>query len=415
MTPEEAKELYEKHGSSRKASKAANMPRTSFRRLLKKAEGSKENVKVETDFKGDSGTITTKSLNIKTAEEAAKYAEIDFDKWYIDRSTVSTSEMTVGSKKSGTGKPETYTNYHIKIWVKRKSEKHLSFENLIERLNTQSIETPHRPTPKGEIMMVPSLVDHHFGMLAWGKETGEGDYDLKIAESLYLDAVNEGIDTLKEYEIAKILFPVGSDLFHINSPDNSTPKNNNLLDVDSRLIKVFETGKWAVIKAIERCKQVAPVKIMWIPGNHDPETSYFLCQVIEAFFNNDDDVEVDVGPASRKFEKWGITLLGMTHGSEESVKDLPRIMADSCPEWWACCRHKEWLIGHTHKKKEMSFIGVDTIGSTMVRLLPSLSKIDEWHYSKGYVGGEKAMEVLAYDTKGLKGYFPIYQRNLLDK
>jgi len=52
---------------------------------------------------------------------------------------------------------------------------------------------------------------------------------------------------------------------------------------------------------------------------------------------------------------------------------------------------------------------VDSFGSTIIRFMPSLCKTDQWHYRKGYVGGNKSMEILAYDASGLKGYFPIYQ------
>jgi hypothetical protein len=243
--------------------------------------------------------------------------------------------------------------------------------------------------------------------LAWGRETGN-DYDLKIAEDLYVKGMEKGIDAVKDYEIAQFLLPVGSDFFHINAPDNRTPKGNNPLDVDSRLAKVFEVGFYSVIKAVERARQIAPVEIKWIPGNHDPETSFYLCKVIEAYYRNADDVTVDTEPTWRKFYKWHNTLLGMCHGDEEPHQRLPTIMADSCPIEWGQCKHKEWLVGHIHKKKQMNFVGIDSFGSTIIRFMPSLCRIDQWHYKKGFVGGNKSMEILAYDENGLKGYFPIY-------
>lgn len=411
ITPEEALEAYNKYGSKRKCAEVLNIPRTTFRRLLKQVlkDEPVDSPKLEQEFKKDSATITTKSLNITNLDDALKYAKVDLDIWEVDKYTINSWEVTMGGNKTPSQRPETYTNYQVKVWLKKKieDEKQTAFENLINRLNTSPVKyEPHNIVNK-EIMVVPGLVDHHFGLLAWDRETGEGDYDLKIAENLYVNAIDEGIDNLKSYEIGKFLFPVGSDFFHINSPDNSTPKNNNPLDVDSRLIKVFEVGQYAVIKAIERCRQIAPVKVVWIPGNHDPETSYYLCKVIEAYYSTDPNVEVDVGATMRKFHKWGLNLIGMTHGDEEPHKQLPTIMADSCPQWWGECTNKEWLIGHTHKKKEMNFVSIDSFGRTVIRYLPSLCKIDQWHYRKGYVGGKKAAEIYLYDENGFKGYFPV--------
>jgi len=417
ITPEQALEAYKKYESKRKASQELGIPRTTFRRLLKKAgfQEPKDDKQVIKEFNKDSAVITTKSLNISTLDEALKHSGVDLSIWDVDKYTINSWEVTMGREKTPSGKPETYTNYQVKVWLKRKiaDEKEIAFENLINRL---AKETPVKPTPKlrpkEDILVVPGLVDSHFGLLAWGKETGEGDYDLKESEYLYVNAVEEGINLLKGYEISQFMFPVGSDFFHINSPDNSTPKNNNPLDVDSRLIKVFEVGEMAVVRSIERAASVAPVKILWVPGNHDPETSYYLCKVVQAYFKNNPNVEVDVSPQMRKFHKHGENLIGVTHGDEEPHKNLPTIMADSCPDWWGQTKHREWLVGHVHKKKEMNFIGVDSFGSTIIRFLPSLCKIDQWHYRKGYVGGDKSAEFLCYNKNGMMGYFPVYQRAL---
>lgn len=413
MTPQEAKEAFEAYGSIRKAAKVYNVPRTTFRRLLKRSgfQRQKDNLEVKKEFGREAGSVTTKSLNIKTLDDALKVAEVDLDVWEVDKHIVNSWEMT----STMDGQPQTFTNYQVKVWLKRKvqDERKLALECIVSRLNSEKISTSATTTQhSGDILVVPGLYDMHFGMLAWGKETGDGDYDLKVAEEYYVSAIDKCLDLLSSYGISKFLLPIGQDFFHINAPDNLTPKGKNRLDVDSRLIKVFEVGQMAVIKAIEKAKKVAPVKISWIPGNHDPETSYYLCKVIEAYYVSDNTVEVDVSPKVRKFEKWGQNLLGFTHGSDEPIKTLPTIMADSCPNWWGQCQNKEWLIGHTHKQRQVDFISVDSFGGTKVRTLPSLSKIDAWHYQKGYVGGNKSADMLCYDQNGLMGYFPIYQSSL---
>jgi hypothetical protein len=39
---------------------------------------------------------------------------------------------------------------------------------------------------RADLLNLYVLTDAHFGKLAWGEETGS-DYDLKIAEQMYLD------------------------------------------------------------------------------------------------------------------------------------------------------------------------------------------------------------------------------------
>ena len=368
--------------------------------------------KIEKDFKSDSATVTTKSLDIRTLEDAIVAANIDTEMWTVDRYVINSWEVTMGAEKSGTGQPETYTNYQVKVWFKRKIKdfKEVALESLVDRL-TASRFTPdsihHKPKPNPKLLEI-SLVDHHFGMLSWHRETNE-DYDLKIAERFYLDAVDDLIDKTKHFNIGKILFPIGSDFFHVNNAKFMTERGNNQMDTDSRLAKIFEAGEMSVVKAVERCRQVAPVKLFWIPGNHDPETSFYLARVLNAYYHNCTEVEVDSTPTPRKFEKFGSNLIGYTHGDEEKHINLPNIMADAVPQWWADTTYREWHLGHLHKKKQMNFLSLDTYPGVKIRTLPSLSATDAWHYKKGYTGRDYAAESFIYDEMdGLVGQFTTY-------
>jgi hypothetical protein len=56
--------------------------------------------------------------------------------------------------------------------------------------------------------------------------------------------------------------------------------------------------------------------------------------------------------------------------------------------------------------KETRHVSADTFGSVRVRVLPSLSGTDAWHYRKGYVGSMRAAEAYlwSYDD-GYAGHF----------
>jgi len=376
---------------------------------------------ISTDISQHSAIITTKSLNIQTVEQAIKAANIDLNVWQVDRHVINSWEMTTKLRKYVEDKngnmvrvndqPETFTNFQVKVWLKRikETEDEVAIKNLIKKLYTKPIE--HKPVYYQQVqaphLLEISLFDHHFGMLAWGEETGT-DYDLKIAEEVYINAVVGMLQRTKHYNFEKILIPLGNDFFHINSPDNLTPKGKNRLDVDTRLAKIIEVGERAVLKAIEQCRLVAPVEVLWVPGNHDPETSYYLAKIINAYYHNSDDVSVDFSPTVRKYYRYGSTLLGFTHGNEEPHNNLPTIMADERSTDWSETIYREWHLGHFHKKKEMQFTSVNSFGGTVVRILPSLSGTDYWHYKKGYVGRHRTAECLVFSRdEGPVGSFSV--------
>jgi len=90
-------------------------------------------------------------------------------------------------------------------------------------------------------------------------------------------------------------------------------------------------------------------------------------------------------------------MIGMTHGNEESQRDLPTIMATEEPKMWSETMFREWHVGHFHKKKQTNYIAGDTFGGVIVRILPSISGTDAWHYKKGYVHSFRTGEAIIWD------------------
>ena len=80
-----------------------------------------ETTEVENDQDEDKGTsvITTRSLDVKTIEDALRIAEVDHDVWEVERSKVNSWEVTIGKRSTGTGQPETYTNFQVTVWLRR--------------------------------------------------------------------------------------------------------------------------------------------------------------------------------------------------------------------------------------------------------------------------------------------------------
>ena len=364
--------------------------------------------------------LDLESLTITTLEQALEVANVDMTQWKVDRYTVGSWQVTL-KVKTPTGqqdakgneiyvdKPKTVTMYKIQVWLKK-----LHNMEWVEAIRLLIDDIPKIKTPKknfdldGNYLLEIALMDVHFGMLAWDKETGM-DYDVDIAEEMYLYAVQDLLAKSAGYKPSKILFPFGNDFLHIDDPTNQTPQNRNLLDADSRLIKIYQKAKKAVVKAINYCRQVAPVDICWVPGNHDPMTSYYMCDALQHIFEDDKDVTVDISPKYRKYYPFGKCLIGYTHGVEEPLRDLPSIMATEEPKLWGESRYREIHIGHKHKKMQMHWVNVDTFPGTVVRMIPSIAGTDQWHYKKGYIKAYHAAESYVWDAEwGVIGQFTSY-------
>lgn len=353
-----------------------------------------------------------------TVEEAIAYADVDMSVWKVVKVIVNGWDVTMKLGTPDLPKPHTVQNKQIKLDFQRKISEPVqnAYEALLDRAKQHSpVYTPiqrNQPTgKKRHCMLEINMPDVHWGMLAWGKETGS-DWDIKIAERVYHDAGETLLQRAlsNEFFIEQIILPVGSDFFHTNDQTNQTPKEQNRLDVDTRLAKIFETAHMGLVNLIDVCRQVAPVHVPWIPGNHDEQSSWFLAKNLESWYRQCEDVTFDVASSPRKRYLYGKTLIGYTHGGEEKERDLVGIMAGTWPEEWAASHYREWHIGHRHKKKEMFVLVGDTYsGGVWVRMVPSLSAKDYWHSSKGYMS-VRAAEAFLYDFE----YGPIetYSTNI---
>lgn len=363
---------------------------------------------IERKFTKNAGEITTKSLDLKTLDDVLEYAQVDLSEWGVERYIINSWETTISASVSDTGKTETFTNYQVKIWLRKIIEDNSgtsAVKDMIADLMTKDV----RILPRGkqftdEVVMFLGIFDHHFGKLCWRPETTM-DYDLDLAYKAFTGAVEDLIDRSRVYNISKIVFPLGNDYFQMDSFSEGTvgmTTKGTPQDTDGRLAKIWKTGMKAIIEAIELCAQVAPVEVIYIPGNHDWNMSFYLCNIVEARFHNSDRVTVDLGPNPRKYRRYGKVLVGLTHGNEEKHADLPAIMAGEAKKDWAQAEDYMWFLGHYHRRKEMRFNAGDTFGAVQVRILPSLSGTDAWHHKKGYVKSDRAAE--AYYFHPREGY-----------
>jgi hypothetical protein len=373
---------------------------------------------------------------IRTLEDALRAAEVDTSIWYVERWECSQwtvplrirqgqEPVVLRDRRGETAalrhrpeQPVVTQQYRVRVFLRRIVPRAIgaAIDALYERLASrapaypilqakQSRQSKPSKTGAGEpYLAVFGLFDAHFGKLCWAPETGS-DYDLKLAESLFANAVDDLLAECQHRNVHKIVLPIGNDFYHVDNRRNTT-YGGTPQDVDGRYAKVYEAGEVAVLAAVERLMETAPVQVVWVPGNHDPTISYHLARTVAAWFRRCDRVSVDHSPRPRKYVQWGTNLLGFTHGHVPSnQEDLPGLMAAECRAAWAgatCC---EWLIGHQHRSRRWVTKDTDTHKGTTVRLLRSLAGTDSYHYENGFVGQSQAAEVYWYGRdRGYAGH-----------
>ena len=380
------------------------MPKARKRSLVESLAGEqKTGEECLVDLGDKSGSVITHSTRIRTAEQALQKANIDSAIWAIDRQKINSWEVAAWDSEAKEFRVQPL--WQVSLTLKRLLTKPV--EEGLRRLFSRLPASGHARTKsasfsskKNSTLLEISLFDAHFGKLAWGPETGT-DYDTDIAATVYQNAIDDLLERSKGMRVGKILFPVGSDFFHVNNWQGTTA-NGTEQDLDTRFARVFELGTLSVVRAISACRRVAPVEVVWVPGNHDRETSYYLVRVLAAHFRNDAGVRVELSPKVRKYTLHGCNLIGFTHGDQEKHRDLPSIMAAEVPDLWAKATCREFHLGHYHKAKQTVHTTTDEFGGVRVRVLPSLSGTDAWHYRQGYVGTKRAAEAYLWDAK--EGY-----------
>lgn len=359
-------------------------------------------------------------------DEIVDHLGVDMAIWRIDKVEYRGWEVT-GKMHQGQIREEgTVTWLPQKLW---KSKNRYIALRLVRRApkNVQDGvaallargEWPKAPTPvvynSGSAVMELSLYDVHLGKYCWGKHTGES-YDNDIAATVFMQAGYDLLKRTSHLNIDHIVIPIGHDFFQVDNWIGATTAGTIVESTDTRFSKTFQIGADSFVFLIDECLKVAPVELLWVPGNHDMSTSFYLTQVINAYYHANKHVQVDsqfsTGHKGRKYRRFGVTFLGYVHGGQRDCpkdRDLPLLMATEEPDQWAASTDRAWRLGHLHTKRTSVVPVGDIFNGVRVERIPSLSATDAWHYDNGFTGNRRAAEAWVWSyTDGLIDQMPSY-------
>lgn len=292
------------------------------------------------------------------------------------------------------------TLYSSKISVKPRIDT-ISLEEIQEHFETftnnytpRKVENLIVNTSSGKMLEIP-IMDLHLGKLSWNLETGE-NYDYKIAEKRFFHIIDDFIQKTKGYQFEKILFPIGNDFVNFDNIAGTTTGGTSQ-DNDLRWQKVYLKAIEILVKAIDMLKEIAPVEVFYVAGNHDKVTSFHLTCYLNGFFHKDDKVDVSLSPNVRKYKEFGKVLIGYTHGNLEK-KRIGGIMQVEAREAWGRTIFHEFHLGHLHSEQTKEENGI------IIRNISSITSGDAWHHESGYVGAIRKAQAFIWDKEyGLEG------------
>ena len=343
---------------------------------------------------------------IKSLEDLLAACSVDLDLWEVDKYDIGTYEVTGFDEKR---KPVTVTMFRTKAWLKRiKTELNIKKvkQSIIEDLANLSPKIKlikrERPDDRNDLHLLEiSAFDLHIGKIGI-----KGDeYSMEIAEERLLSAIEHLLYRAQGYYIDKILFIVGQDLLNsdgdwpIPSTTKGTPQFNSDYHID-----MYRTARKLMIKAINRLYEIANVHVMVIPGNHDRESIMHLGDLLELYYENNDNVKVDNSDCLMKAIPYGNNLIISDHGDGPKTADLPGIISQRFKNLWSGVSYVEVHRGHYHTNKAMKLQAIEELNGITVRNLSSMSATDYWHDSKGFIGNIKKAQAFIYNRQnGLQG------------
>ena len=374
----------------------------------------------EQAFNGaDSWQINLKSRTVQTFDQLIAHCKVDQSLWkaeqfkvrsyqvtYVPRATREGDEKMWTRPHSTQGKGVTIQMYAVSALFARKKAvitAREEIESLLADAKTHIVRPGPlvliKPPETGYVLEL-SIADHHWGKVAWPRETGGPAYDVNIATKIFHKAVESLLARSAHIKFEKIVWVIGQDALHVDNDAGTTTKGTKV-DVDGRPFRTFQICRQAHCEVGDRLvRDVAPLEVIVMPGNHDNLSTLMLGDALQCWWQGHPHVTIDTDPRARKYREFGRVLLGISHGDKGKPQTWSRLMPVEEPEAWGRTRYREIHVGHRHTESAH----VDEINGVKIRVLPSLAPADAWHAAQGFVGNVPSAEAFHWHKEdGLIG------------
>ena len=293
-------------------------------------------------------------------------------------------------------------------WVKSQidSEKQLEMMREVVASMSEDIK-PESPVPSpninaDELLNCFVITDYHMGMLADKDEvnasgqTGNGDWDLKIAEETLVNWFAEAIRISPEADTA--IYAQLGDFGHYDY-EPLTQASKHLLDSDSRNFKIVRSTIRVTRQVIRMLlEKHNHVHIKWCDANHDPFSAIWMRELLTALYENEPRVVVDNTADTYYAYEFGKTALFFHHGHKRKVANVDTVFAAKYREVFGRTEHAYAHMGHYHSvdKKETNLM--------VVEQHRTLASADAYSSRGGWLSGREANVITYHKEYGQVAY-----------
>jgi len=360
-------------------------PESSFTRKKEEIKKESKNGVLSVEYKGPK-TITT-------TEQAAELCDIDLNQWEAkDGISFRNWEVT-------TSEGNTYTNYYFRVDFKRKKKDLEQIRAaLLADIPSAPVSKPVQRKKRASqhpYVVEFAIMDLHLGKIPYTKEV---EWSLEDSRKVYFAAIFDTLEQLDTSKIDHFILPTGNDFFNIDTPFNATTKGTPQM-AGIHWTDLFSFGHQLVSSAITELVKIAPVFVYMVPGNHDQNSVFTMGEVLAARFEGNKYVTINNTPIKRKYHRFGLNLIGFSHGNNIKAKDAFSAMSTDQPVEFGQTKFRYFHTGHLHKNSKRWNVDTqikDEYNGVEIEVCPSLSPTDVWHYQNLYTGNIRRSKAFVY-------------------
>ncbi len=335
--------------------------------------------------KGTAEVTGVFSTEPKSPEEIEKVLKIDTSKW----------------KLSSYWNKEQNGKWLVSAMITRiKNDPAIDIKKVLSELKLEytPTEITHLNSNfKDKTCAVLSLQDIHIAKETLEKTGSIEESVRKCIHSLILRSYHSSY-------LDKIVFVLGGDLLNMDTyfgtTTAGTPIENSVPAIEAYKL-AFDLMFWSVSFLKEFCNEL---EVVYIPGNHSRLTEAHIAYSLSKSII-DPNIIWNIEYAERKVVVYGNSMICMEHG-DFNINRSFFVFATEFAKEWGSCEYRTLYTGHTHKEKKIEYITTDEVNGFTMRVLPSLSKTDKFHYSNKWTGNKRAGIIdLHSETNGITGSF----------
>lgn len=327
----------------------------------------------------DSGKVRLEAYSTtepKTPEEIIEILNIDTTKWRLSQ---------YWNKQKGTG----WLISALVTQIQKEETDLLNFYGMLSDYEFPKVKTIFKnrePNLLEKVCGIISLQDLHFGKP--GNES---------MSSIAINTVNNLLGKCHDnYDLEKVVIVLGGDTLQVDTFNNTTTKGTPVettMSAQDAYIQAFE-GLYLLLSLVRNYAN--NVHVMFIPGNHDRLSSFHLVHALSQSFEDADGFTFSTQYAERKVMVYGENMFCFEHG-DVSKKMTALVYATEYPYEWGQTSYRTLFTGHLHSKKTTDFVTDNEIHGFTIKVLPSLSATDYWHYHNKFVGNKRAAVLELYN------------------